>query len=135
METPKSRNGKKERLQILLAQIEKWKGKGLSGELLLDKLTPDQFDFLVDMDVDTDTFVLTAEQRANIAEVKRSPRPVGLRYNKKYPKDKQELFGNLKAFLMEQGAEVLPKEKENYRDIDFTFQGVKYRIVLSLPRS
>lgn len=134
-ETPKPRATKADRINILLSQLAQWQAEGLTGDALLDKLTPAQYDFLIDSDIDLDNIVLTKEQQKVVTELKRSPRPSGLQYKKKYPQDKQELYGNLLTFLQEQGATITPKERENYRDIDFDVNGIKYRIVLSNPRS
>jgi len=128
---------KDDRANILLKQIADWMEKdGLSGEEAVEKLSIQQYDFLVDYGVNLDNLLLTPEQlkaASEVKRVKRAPSPNG--YNKKYPKEKQELYGSICKHLEDLGAEIIPRDKQNYRDLDFTLNGTKYRIVLSNPRS
>ena len=56
-------------------------------------------------------------------------------YNKKYPQAKQDLYNGLVEYLTAQGAEIIPLERQNFRDLEFTLAGTKYKIVLSNPRT
>jgi len=126
---------KKERLAIIMGQISKWLDTGLTPqEIAEEKLSEKQWDFLVDMGVDTDSFVLTAEQKKHLRQITTVKRQSGLTYNKKYPQTKQDLYKNLLDFLITQNADIAQKERENFRDIDFNINGTAYKIVLSNPR-
>lgn len=122
----------------LLAKIEKARGDGLSLENALETaITPHQYDWLVDHDVDFDAELVGLERIAEEKAAARKERgrrlsPNG--YNKKYPADKQVLYNGLVEFLATQGAEIAPPEKVNYRDIDFIISGKRFHIVLSNPR-
>lgn len=119
----------------LLALLNTWIDSGDSPETAVGKLTQRQYDFLIDMDVDLDALLLTPEQRKNISEIKRSHRscsPNG--YNKKYPQNKQDLYNGILNYIQSQGATIIPRDKQNYRDLDFTIDGTAYKIVLSNPR-
>lgn len=121
--------------KALLARLDKWIKEGDTPEEAVGKLTQKQYDFLIDRDIDLDNLLLTPEQQKAVREVKKAHRtcsPNG--YNKKYPEPKQALYRGLVAHLQGLGAEIHPKEKENFRDLDFTVDGTHYRIVLSNPR-
>ena len=79
---------------------------------------------------------LTPEQLKNAQSImgKQAGRRKGMKYNKKYPKSKQDLFNGIVEYLQGQGAEIMPAERQNFRDLDFTLNGVHYKIVLSNPR-
>ncbi len=128
---------KDDRANILLKQIADWMEKDrLSGEEAVEKLSIQQYDFLVDYGVNLDNLLLTPEQlkaASEVKRVKRAPSPNG--YNKKYPQEKQDLYSSICKHLEGLGAEIIPREKQNFRDLDFTLNGTKYRIVLSNPRS
>ena len=129
------RQSKDELKSILLAKVSQWIDHGDTPEQAIEKLTPRQYDFLIDQGVGFDALLLTPEQLKNAQTVKRaarSPSPGG--YNKKYPQSKQDLYNGIVAYIQTQGAEVVPREKPNYRDLDFTINGTAYRIVLSNPR-
>lgn len=133
---PQRKCTKAELKQILLDKVNKWINEGNTPEEAIEKLTLKQYDFLIDQGVDFDNLLLTPEQRKNVSLAKRAPRscsPNG--YNKKYPESKQALYNALVDFIKTQGAEVIPREKQNYRDLDFTIQGTVYKIVLSNPRT
>lgn len=122
--------------KYLLNLINKWMNEGLSGEQAVEKLTAKQYDFLIDQNVNLDNLILTPEQQKAVNEIKRSPRsPSPEGYKKKYPQSKQDLFNSLLAFLKENGAEIIERPKNNYRDLDFILNGIKYKIVLSNPRT
>lgn len=130
------RSSKQDRINALLAQFHKWTQAGDTVEEALERFTPAQYDFLVDADVDFDSLLLTPEQQKAVKAATKAPRtvkPGG--YNKKYPQEKQDLYNGLVAYVQSVGGEVIPRDKPNYRDLDFTIQGKAYRIVLSNPRS
>lgn len=132
---PPRRQSKAELQAILLGKLDEWIKSGDTPEEAVERLTLRQYDFLINQGVDLDALLLTPEQLRNTQTVKKAGRtvkPGG--YNKKYPQAKQDLFNGLVAYLQEQGATITPKEKENFRDLDFTIQGTAYRIVLSNPR-
>ena len=56
-------------------------------------------------------------------------------FHKKYPQAKQDLYNGLVEYLTAQGAEIIPLERQNFRDLEFTLAGTKYKIVLSNPRT
>ena len=124
----------KELEKILLAKIDKWISEGDTPEEALEKLTVRQYDFLIDRDVNLDNLTMTTEQQQAVKAVMRSARPSGLQYKKKYPESKQELYNGLVDFVKSQGGEIHEREKINFRDLDFTINGVHHRIVLSNPR-
>lgn len=133
---PRRPQTKKERVAYLLNLLDKWQKEGLTAEEAIEKLTIKQYDFLIDAEVNLDNLILTTEQQNAIREITKAPRrlsPNG--YNKKYPESKQGLYNSIVDHLTAQGATIEPREKQNYRDLDFTLAGVKYRIVLSNPRT
>lgn len=130
------RSSKQDRINALLAQFDKWMKQGDTAEEALARFTPAQYDFLIDNDIDFDSLTMTPEQIASAKAVMKAPRtvkPGG--YNKKYPQEKQDLYNGILAYVQSLGAEVTPRAKPNYRDLDFTIQGTAYRIVLSNPRT
>lgn len=133
----KARNpSKKEWAATLLQKVYAALESGKSPEEALETLTLRQYDFLVDYGIDVDEIVLTAEQKANITQLmkKGAGRPTFPNgYDKKYPPAKRAFFDKLHDFVEQQGGIIAPREKVNYRDIDFTVDGVKYRIVFSSP--
>lgn len=129
------RASKVDREAILLANINKWIESGDTPEQALERLTMAQYDFLIERGIDFDNLILTPEQQANIKAVTRAPRtckPSG--YDKKYPPDKREFYEKLTEFVTSLGGEIIPREKQNYRDLDFTINGKHRRIVVSDPR-
>lgn len=133
---PKRHLTKAELTKVLLDKVNRWIAQGDTPEEAIGKLTARQYDFLIDQDVNFDNLILTPEQLAAVTELKRAPRtvkPGG--YNNKYPQAKQDLYNSIAQFLTEQGATIKPREKDNFRDLDFTLNGTIYRIVLSNPRS
>lgn len=130
------RFSKTELKSVLLAKVDEWIKSGDTPEDAIGKLTERQYDFLIDQGVDFDTLLLTPQQLANARTIKRAGRscsPNG--YNKKYPQSKQDLYNGIVEYIKSQGAEIMPREKLNYRDLDFTIEGTAYRIVLSNPRN
>ena len=133
---PRRRMTKTEYKTYLMNLMQKWiREENITAKQALERLTVKQFDFLVENGVDTDKIMLTADQLKAVATVKKSQRrlsPEG--YNKKYPPDKQQLFHDIENLVISQGATVEPREKENFRQLDFTLKSKKYRIVLSNPK-
>jgi len=129
---------KKEQATYLLNCVNKWIREGATPEKALERLTVKQYDLLCDYEGDyLDKLTMTTEQIADTKKLLREGAgrqlfPNG--YNKKYPKDKQELYKKIVDFLAEQGADIKPREKENYRDIDFSVNGKNYKIIMSCPR-
>lgn len=133
---PRKKLSKAELVQVLTGKVEKWIAEGIPPEEAVGRLTDKQYDFLIDQDVDLDKYLLSAEQIKASHEVRRAQRtckPGG--YNKKYPQSKQDLYNGIVSYIQSQGATVLPREKQNFRDLDFTIGETHYRIVLSNPRS
>lgn len=133
----KARNpSKKEWAATLLQKVYTALENGKSPEEALETLTLRQYDFLVDYGIDVDEIILTAEQRNTINQLmkKGAGRPTFPNgYDKKYPPAKRAFFDKLTEFVEQEGGEIVAREKVNYRDIDFTVDGVKYRIVFSSP--
>jgi len=137
-ESKAKRPSKAEWANTLLLKLKTALDEGMNPEQALETLTLRQYDFLIDYGVDLDEYVLSPEQRQNIHDLMkkgtgRPQFPNG--YDKKYPKAKVDLYRSIEQFLLEQGAAVTPRQKPNFRDIDFDIDGVKYRIVLSVPRT
>jgi beta-galactosidase GanA len=129
------RPSKKEHAARLLEIIDKAMKAGATAEEAIEQLTVKQYDFLIEYGVNLDSLLLTAEQQTAIKEITKAPRKLSPNgYNKKYPQSKQELYSTIVEHLTAQGATIEPREKQNYRDLDFTLAGVKYKIVLSNPR-
>lgn len=133
---PRKRLTKAELTEVLLKKVSDWIEGGDSPEDAVGKLTDKQYDFLIDQGVDFDNLLLTPEQLKNAQSImgKQAGRRKGMKYNKKYPKSKQDLFNGIVEYLQGQGAEIMPAERQNFRDLDFTLNGVHYKIVLSNPR-
>jgi hypothetical protein len=133
---PRKRLTKAELTEVLLKKVNDWIEGGDSPEDAVGKLTDKQYDFLIDQGVDFDSLLLSPEQLKNAQSImgKQAGRRKGMKYNKKYPKSKQDLFNGIVEYLQGQGAEIMPAERQNFRDLDFTLNGVHYKIVLSNPR-
>lgn len=132
---PPRRQSKADLTKALLARLDQWMKEGDTPEEAVGKLSQRQYDFLIDQDIDLDNLLLTSEQLQAVKEVKKATRTVKAGgYNKKYPKAKQDLFQGIVDHLTAKGATIHPKEKENFRDLDFTLDDVHYKIVLSNPR-
>lgn len=132
------RQSKKDLAEALLKKLDDWITAGDTVDEAIEKLSVRQYDFLAGYQngEHLDNLMLTTEQRTAIKTITKSPRivkPGG--YNKKYPQSKQELYNNLVAFIEAQGAEIIPREKNNYRDLDFTLNGTLHKIVLSNSRT
>lgn len=127
---------KAELVKVLTAKVESWIASGISPAEAIEKLTPRQYDFLIDQNVDLDKYLMTDEQLQASKEVRRSARTVKEGgYNKKYPQSKQDLYNGIMEYIKTQGATIIPRDKQNFRDLDFTIGDTKYKIVLSNPRS
>lgn len=127
---------KSERKVQLLAQLDAHIKSGISPADAIEKLSLEDYDFLVDAGVDFDSLILTPEQMKVVSEVKRAPRTVKEGgYNKKYPQSKMDLYNAIAEFVQSNGAEIIPRDKLNYRDLDFVLGNTHYKIVLSNPRS
>lgn len=108
----------------------------IGREKAIEELPLDDYDFLVDNGVNLDELILTKAQIDVAKTVKNEGRPTFPNgYNKKYPKEKQDLYNGIAEYLGSIGSEITIAEKCNYRDLDFTLKGVKYKIVLSNPRT
>ena len=130
------RSSNKERKEQLLKRLSEWIDGGDTPEQAIEKLTLKQYDFLVEQGVDLDALLLTPEQLANLNKTRpreRRKSPEG--YNKKYPEEKQNLYACIKTLFEGMGAEIIPREKENFRDLDFIYNGTHYRVVFSNPRT
>ena len=130
------RTSNKDRKAAILAKLAEWQAAGCTPQEAAERLTPAQWDFMVDQGVDLDALVLTPEQLANrgkTAKRERRKSPEG--YKKKYPEEKQHLYACFRVLVEGMGAEVIPREKENYRDLDFILNGKHYKVVLSEPRT
>lgn len=133
---PRRRATKAELRDILLKKLDSWIESGDTPEQAIERLTLRQYDFLIEQGVDLDNFILTPEQQKAAGEIVKAKagRKRGA-YNKKYPQAKQDLYNGLVDYLAGQGAEIIPSERQNFRDLEFTLAGTKYKIVLSNPRS
>lgn len=133
---PRKRLTKAELTEVLLKKVNDWIEGGDSPEDAVGRLTDKQYDFLIDQGVDFDSLLLSPEQLKNAQSImgKQAGRRKGMKYNKKYPQSKQDLFNGIVEYLQGQGAEIMPAERQNFRDLDFTLNGVHYKIVLSNPR-
>jgi len=130
------RSSNKDRKEQLLKRLSEWIDGGDTPEQAIEKLTLKQYDFLVEQGVDLDALLLTPEQLKNLHKaVPRERRKSPEGYNKKYPEEKQHLFQCIRTLFEGMGAEVIPREKENFRDLDFTYNGTHYRVVFSNPRT
>lgn len=134
------RPSKAERAEILFARLEKAIADGQTVEQAMDSLTPAQYDFLCgDEFADRlDSLTTTKEQRDATQQARQIGRESGKprgHYNKKYSTEKQMIFGALLETVQELGGEVVPKERENFRDLDFMLNGKHYKIVFSNPRT
>lgn len=109
--------------------------KGADAEKLIEKLPLEVYDAMIDAGFNFDRFTLTEEQLKGINETKRAPRPKGLTYNKKYPKDKQDFYKAILNFVEKYGGKIQPKERENYGEITFLLNDRKFKIVISNPRN
>lgn len=132
---PRRRASKAELTQILLDKVSTWINEGATPEEAVEKLTLKQYDFLINQGVDFDNLLLTPAQQKAATEVLRMGKGKARgRYNKKYPQSKQDLYNGIVEHIQQVGGEIQPAERCNFRDLDFTLGGVRYRIVLSNPR-
>lgn len=133
---PRRKATKAELVKILTGKVEQWINEGIPPDEAIGRLSERQYDFLIDQNVDLDKYLLTPEQIKATHELRKAPRrcsPNG--YNKKYPQSKQDLYNGLVTYIQSQGATIQPREKQNFRDLDFTIGETHYKIVLSNPRS
>lgn len=133
---PRRRATKAELRDILLNKLNSWVEQGDTPEQAIERLTLRQYDFLIEQGVDLDNFILTPEQQKAAGDILKTQagRKRGA-YNKKYPQAKQDLYNGLVEYLTAQGAEIIPLERQNFRDLEFILAGTKYKIVLSNPRT
>ena len=133
------RQSKKDLAENLVRIVRKHMESGLTVDEALEKLSIRQYDFLCDYKDGEYLDLLrpeTAEEKAvrqQMAQADRKTREGG--YNKKYPEPKKNIYMALVQLVQVMGGEVHPKAKENFRDLDFTLNGVHYRIVFSSPRT
>lgn len=127
-----------EHKEFLIQKIKDAVASGITGNDALEVLTEREYDKLVDWDVNIEALIYSTDQLQDIKDERRKsvsrPRfPTG--YNKKYPQYKQDLYNSLIEFLQDNiGAEIIPKDKQNFRDIDFMLDDRLFRIVLSMPK-
>lgn len=127
-----------EHKEFLIQKIKDAIASGITGNDALEVLTEREYDKLVDWDVNIEELIYSADQLQDIKGERRSnaPRrafPNG--YNKKYPQYKQDLYNSLVEFLRDNiGAEIVPRDKQNFRDIEFVVEDRTYKLVLSMPR-
>lgn len=130
------KSSNKERKAQLLNKLNEWIDGGCTPEEAVEKLTLKQYDFLIEQGVDLDNLLLTPEQQENLKKaVPRERRKSPEGYNKKYPEEKQHLYNCIRVLFEGMGAEIIPREKENFRDLDFNYNGTHYRVVFSNPRT
>ena len=131
------RSSNKERKEILLKRLSDWIESGDTPEKAIERLTLKQYDFLIDQGVDLDALLLTPEQLKNLEKGvqprERRKSPNG--YNKKYPEEKQHLYKCIQILFEGMGAQIIPRDKPNYRDLDFILNDKHYKVVLSEPRT
>ena len=136
---PPARQSKEDLANALVRIVQNHMANGLSVDDALGKLSMRQYDFLCDY---KDGVYLenlrpeTAEEKAvrqQMSHAERKTREGG--YNKKYPEPKKNIYAGLVEFVQSIGGTIQPKEKENFRDLDFTLDGKHYRIVFSNPRT
>lgn len=133
------RQSKKDLAENLVRIVQKHIATGMSVDDALEKLSIRQYDFLCDYQdgVYLDKLIPETEEakavRRTMSQADRRVREGG--YNKKYPEPKQRIFAGLVDYVRDIGGEIQPKAKENFRDLDFTLEGVHYRIVFSNPRT
>lgn len=130
---------KREHMLILVKRVKDALDAGMTPEEAISEpvLTRDQYDLLIDYGVDLDGLLLSPEQQKTVTElmnkgVGRQKFPNG--YDKQYPPAKRDFFTKLTQFIIDEGGEIELRPKCNYRDIDFTLNGNKYKIVFSSPR-
>ncbi len=133
------RQSKEDLAKSLVRICQKHIESGLSPDEALEKLSVRQYDFLCDykdgayLDM---VRPMTAEEKAvqsAMTKADRKTREGG--YNKKYPEPKKNIFAGLVEYVQSIGGVVRPKDKENFRDLDFDLDGVHYKIVFSNPRT
>lgn len=128
------KSSKKDWLQSTIKAITERIAKGENPEKVIESLSLKQYDALIDSGFDPDSLLLTPEQLQTVQQVRRSPRPSGLVYKKTYAPDRQAVYTALVEQVKLIGGIPHDKEKENYRQLDFTLNGKHYRLVLSMPR-
>lgn len=133
------RPSKAERANILFAKLEKAIADGKTPDEAMEMLTEAQYDFLCSDEFAErlDRLTTTTEQREATRKMRQIGREAGKPrgpYNKKYSSEKQMIFGALVETVQALGGEIIPKERENYRDLDFLLSGQHYRVVFSNPR-
>lgn len=134
------RPSKAQRAEILFAKLEKEIAEGKTVEQALEGLTPAQYDFLCGDEFASrlDSLTLTPEQREAAKQARQIGRESGKPrgpYNKKYSDEKQMIFSALCETVTSLGGEIVQKERENFRDLDFHLNGKHYRVVFSNPRT
>lgn len=133
------RQSKEQLANILVAKCQEFMAQGHTADEAIERLSARQYDFLCDYKEGVYLDKLkpeTAEEKAvrqSMTRAERKPREGG--YNKKYPEPKKNIYAGLVEFVQSIGGTIHPKEKENFRDLDFTLDGKHYRIVFSNPRT
>lgn len=133
------RQSKEQLANILVAKCQEFMAQGHTADEAIERLSARQYDFLCDykegvyLDKIRPETAAEKAARSDMAKADRKKRDGG--YNKKYPEPKKALYTALVEKVTELGAEIIPREKENFRDLDFVLDGTHYRIVLSNPRT
>lgn len=134
------RPSKAERANILFAKLEKAIADGKTPDEAMEMLTEAQYDFLCSDEFAErlDRLTTTTEQREATRKMRQIGREAGKPrgpYNKKYSDEKQMIFSALCETVTSLGGEIVQKERENFRDLDFHLNGKHYRVVFSNPRT
>ncbi len=125
---------KKSRMQKILSAVNSNIETGMSAEQAIEKLSIEQYDFLIDNNINLDEMLLTSEQIETANKIVRSPRPVGLSYTKRnHTPALKEVYETITKAVKNLGVEEI-QQSSNLRDLSFTKGGVKYKVVLSRPR-
>lgn len=134
------RASKKDQAKRYFEELQKALAKGDTVEYVLEhRIPPDKYDLIVDyFGEELDALTLSAEQKDAIASVKRDAagRPTFPNGYKKPYSDKfrVQAYDAIIAALQEIDAEIVPRDKVNYRDIHFILNGSDYDITLSKRR-
>lgn len=107
---------------------------GGDTEKAVESLSLSQYDTLIDVYGDKiDNLIMTQDEKKILKQVTKSKRPCGLKYNKIYPQQKQNLYNIIAETLNENGYHIV--KNKNFRDMEITAKdNTRYKIVLSQPR-
>lgn len=126
----------KSAVEQALKYIETCLAKGENIDDILERISPDTYDAIIDAGVDFDKLQIGSEGIKAVREMTKAPRPTFEKgYNKKYPKEIQDLYNGLVDYLQDNGCGIFPMEKCNFRNLKFIDpHGTIREIVLSTPR-